>query len=147
MESPIIWITLACSVVGLITYLITRICYSDRVHAANVRAAKEEAGREAADEFFSRLHLEQEIENRTEGSFLWKKNYLVIHERLRYQDLPITGWVEHERLLDKQFDGDGLKQVAQTASLLLGPGKVAGISTKILSGISKAARNSRNYHR
>ena len=117
---------------AVVTYYATVVRMTHKAHEMRIEAVRERTIRETREEVFSDLRPEQNISVRTTGLIV-KKKWLVISERLRYRDLPISGWVEHQILLDEELDKETLKAIAENASLFLLP---AG-TTKTASAIAK----------
>jgi hypothetical protein len=131
MMTPIAFGIVAAILAAGFTYLITALAYRDRVHEARVIAETERVRREAESDCIKRIRLEQQPPRiRTEG-LLFKKKYLVISERLFLDSLPITGLIEHEKVLTEDIDSDKLMQLANAASLLLPPNG-ATVITKLI---------------
>jgi hypothetical protein len=118
---------------AVVTYYATVVRMTHKAHEMRIEAVRERTIRETREELFSELHPEQNISVRTTGLIVRKK-WLVISERLRYRDLPISGWVEHEILLDEELDKETLKAFAENASLFLPPaGNVAAATAKLVA--------------
>jgi hypothetical protein len=131
---------------ALVAHYTTVIFISNKVHEARLEAVREKTIRETREEILAELRPEQMLTRRTSG-VLVKKKWFVIRERLRFRDLPISGWVEHAVLLDEDLNETALKSFAETASFFLmpnGKAKLVGIAAKL---VARKKCNERGFDR
>lgn len=73
-----------------------------------IRAAEEQAKREAFDNFLGELKVEQRHYTRENRMLMNSRKSLVLQERMYFRNLPLSDWIEHEIVLDDGADLDRL---------------------------------------
>lgn len=104
---------------------------SDDLVDAKIRAAKGEAYKDGQDSVFRDFSFDQHVYPETRG-YLFKKEYVVIEERLLYRGIPLTGWMRHRCKLEEHLDEEALKLLAETATAV-SPALASRRSVKVFS--------------
>jgi hypothetical protein len=80
--------------------------------------ARAQAKREAFDEYFDDLKVEQQYYVRKSSLFFMSRKTLVLRERIMFRNLPLTKWVEQPMTLEENAGAGYIgKGVAIEASL------------------------------
>jgi hypothetical protein len=122
-----------------ITYYVTLDRRRVRVLEEQREINRDKVWRETYDSFFNDLRVEQQVWVAQQKVLFLTQREMVINERLYYRHIPLSGWIEHRRLLDTELSGDELIKVAQYSSLLLLPGKAASVATTVVKPLLKRA--------
>jgi hypothetical protein len=69
-----------------------------------VRAAEEQARRQALDNFLNELTVEQRHYTRENRMLLHNRKCLVLQERIYFRNIPLSDWIEHEIVVDDAAD-------------------------------------------
>lgn len=72
----------------------------------SLNSAKEEARREALDEFLADVHVEQRHYVRENRLLFQSRKSLVLQERIFFRNIPLSNWIEHEIMLQEGEDVD-----------------------------------------
>jgi hypothetical protein len=118
-----------------ITYYITLDRRRVRILEEQLEINRDKVWRETYDSFLNDLRVEQHVSVAQHKILFVTQREMVINERLYYRHLPLSGWIEHRRLIDAQLNADELIKAAQYASLLALPGKSASVSTKLVKAL------------
>jgi hypothetical protein len=122
-----------------ITYYVTLDRKRVRVLEEQREINRDKVWRETYDSFFNDLRVEQQVWVAQQKVLFLTQREMVINERLYYRHIPLSGWIEHRRLLDTELSGEELIKVAQYSSLLLLPGKSASVATTLVKPLLKKA--------
>ena len=122
-----------------ITYYITLDRKRIRVLEEQREINRDRVWRETYDAFLNELRVEQQVSVAQQKVLFLKQRELVINERLYYRHIPLSGWIEHRRLLDTELSAEELIKAAQYSSLLTLPGKTATVTTKVVKALLKKA--------
>ena len=74
----------------------------------SLHSAKEQARREALDEFLADVHVEQRHYVRENRQLFQNRKALVLQERIFFRNIPLSNWVEHEMPLEEGVDMEKL---------------------------------------
>ena len=69
-----------------------------------LNSAKEEARREALDEFLADVRVEQRHYMRENRALFQNRKALVLQERIFFRNIPLSNWIEHEVVLQEGED-------------------------------------------
>src|SRR5690349_20710270 len=72
----------------------------------SLRSAKDQARREALDEFLADVHVEQRHYVRENKMLFQNRKFLVLQERIFFRNIPLSNWIEHEIMLEEGEDVD-----------------------------------------
>ena len=72
----------------------------------SLHSAKEQARREALDEFLADVHVEQRHYVRENKALFQNRKVLVLQERIFFRNIPLSNWIEHEIILQEGEDVD-----------------------------------------
>ncbi|MCX6594820.1 MAG: hypothetical protein NTV70_00445 [Acidobacteria bacterium] len=75
--------------------------------AQRIRAAEEVARRQSLDDFFGDLHVEERRYPRESKSLFVTRKSMVVQERLWFRNIPLSGWVEQELVMEEGASGNG----------------------------------------
>jgi hypothetical protein len=84
---------------------------------ARVVAAESRARLLAEQDFKKRFRIEKEYNTDTDG-FIFKSDFLVVNERILFDERPITPWIPTRRKLKSRLDKDELKAVVEATTAL-----------------------------
>jgi hypothetical protein len=122
-----------------VTYYVTLDRKRVRVLEEQREINRDRVWRETYDSFLNDLRVEQQVSVAQQKILFLTQRELVINERLYYRHIPLSGWIEHRRLLDTELSGEELIKAAQYSSLLTLPGKSASVTTKLVKALLKKA--------
>ncbi len=69
-----------------------------------LNGAKEEARRQALDDFLADVHVEQRHYMRENRALFQNRKALVLQERIFFRNIPLSNWIEHEVVLQEGED-------------------------------------------
>ncbi len=69
-----------------------------------MRAAEEQAKRQALEGFLGELRVEQRHFTREDRLLMQNRKALVLQERMYFRNIPLSDWIEHEITLDDGVD-------------------------------------------
>jgi hypothetical protein len=72
----------------------------------SLHSAREQARREALDEFLADVHIEQRHYVRENKALFQNRKSLVLQERIFFRNIPLSNWIEHEIMLQEGEDVD-----------------------------------------
>ena len=79
-----------------------------------LRAADESARRQALDEFLRDIRVEERHYVRNRKVLFMTQQSLVLQERMFFRNIPLSNWVEHERVVE---EGANIEDVARSLSV------------------------------
>lgn len=96
-----------------------------------VRTAEETTKRKAMDELLADIRVEERHYIKENRSLFMNKKSMVLQERLYFRNLPLSGWVDHEMVLE---EGSDMRNLLKTASIFNAPALAGADDTsKLLS--------------
>jgi hypothetical protein len=71
-----------------------------------IKAAEEGARRQALDEFLQDIRIEERHYVRNRKMLFVNQKSVVLQERIFFRNIPLSNWVEHERIVDEGANVD-----------------------------------------
>jgi hypothetical protein len=87
-----------------------------RLMAERVKAGEEAAKRKALDDFLADVRVEERHYVRESKSLLANRRYLILQERIYFRNIPLSGWVEKQLLIE---EGSDLERLARASSAFI----------------------------
>src|SRR5262245_13987081 len=97
-----------------------------------VRAAEEQARRQALDGFLADVRVEERHYVRENKTLFVNRKSLVLQERIFFRNIPLSSWVEHEMTVEEGADVDKLAKTLSVFGGELLPSPTNGIGRKLL---------------
>jgi hypothetical protein len=72
----------------------------------SLHSAREQARREALEDFLADVHVEQRHYVRENKALFQNRKSLVLQERIFFRSIPLSNWIEHEIMLQEGEDVD-----------------------------------------
>jgi hypothetical protein len=79
-----------------------------------LKAADESARRQALDEFLRDIRVEERHYVRNRKVLFMNQQSLVLQERMFFRNIPLSNWVEHERVVE---EGANIEDVVRSLSV------------------------------
>ncbi|MBM3774040.1 MAG: hypothetical protein FJW37_02665 [Acidobacteria bacterium] len=116
---PVSWILVSLSaavVSAMVVWAIMRArCAAALAEArGELKSAAESARRHALDEFLADMRVEERHYVREQKLLFLHRRSLVMQERVFFRNIPLSNWIEHERLLE---EGADVEQMARSLSV------------------------------
>jgi len=86
----------------------------EQIAAEKLRAAEENARRQALDSFLSEFRVEERRHVRESKTMFLNRKAMVLQERLYFRNIPLSNWVEHEMVIE---EGGDIQQLAKACSI------------------------------
>jgi hypothetical protein len=71
-----------------------------------IRAVEESARRQALDEFLADIRVEERHYVRNRKVLFMNQKSVVLQERMFFRNIPLSNWVEHEKIVDEGASTD-----------------------------------------